>query len=145
MSMERVVLIRWLVWAYWLIGSLDVAAAMFLSDYLPDPLLAWQQAQAALNTGPASWLSGGWMILLLLGLIVGSLGVLQLRNWGRWLFAATNLLMFLSYPLLSAMVYTWFGGLFADLSLVLTGAILVLCFGPAASVLFVETDVPTKD
>ncbi len=141
MSTNPAVLIRWLVWTYWLIGSLDVAAAILMNGYLPEPLLAWQQAQAALSSGPGSLLTGGWMISLLLALIAGSLGVLQLRNWGRWLFAAANLLMFLSYPLLSAMVYTWFGGLFADLSLVLTGAILVLCFGPSASGLFVKSRV----
>jgi hypothetical protein len=28
------------------------------------------------------------------------------------------------------MVYTWFGGLFADLSMVFTGAILLACFAP---------------
>jgi hypothetical protein len=41
--------------------------------------------------------------------------------------------MFLSYPLLEAMVYTWFGGLFADLSMVITGALLAIAFLPYRS------------
>ena len=69
-----------------------------------------------------------WMVIILAALIAGSLGIYQGRSWGRWLFAAANLVMFASYPLLDAMVYTWFGGLFADLSMVLTGAILFGAF-----------------
>ncbi len=125
--------------AYWVVGSLDVASALWLSDRLPAGLIRWQEAQAAIDGGLAGTLTNGWAILLLIALIVGSLGAMRLRNWGRWLFAAANLLMFLSYPLLDAMVYTWFGGLFADLSFVLTGAILALCFSPAGAGLFTQS------
>ncbi len=121
--------LRALVLLYWLVGSLDVAASLLLSDALPAGLREWNAAQAQ-APDLAEWLTRGWMIALLAALIAGSLGVLRLENWGRWIFAAANVAMFASYPLLDAMVYTWFGGLFADLSMVLTGAILLACFAP---------------
>jgi hypothetical protein len=122
-----------LVPAYWLIGSLDVAAALWLSDRLPPGLADWQAAQSALPITLAGRLEQGWMLMLLAALIAGSLGLLQQRNWGRWLFLAANIAMFSSYPLLDAMVYTWFGGLFADLSMVITGALLAIAFLPGDS------------
>lgn len=119
-----------LVPAYWLVGTLDVGSALWLNDRLPMELVAWQAAQAALPVTFADRMEQVWMLALLLALIAGSLGMLQQRAWGRWLFLAANLAMFLSYPLLEAMVYTWFGGLFADLSMVITGALLAIAFLP---------------
>jgi hypothetical protein len=128
-------LIAWLVVLYWIIGTLDVASSLWLVDELPAPLLAWLASESEV-AGPVEWLTRVWMLVLLAALIAGSLGVLRMENWGRWLFASANAAMFASYPLLDAMVYTWFGGLFADLSLVLTGAILLACFHPASAARF---------
>jgi hypothetical protein len=122
-----------LVPAYWLVGTLDVGAALWLGDRLPAGLVAWQAAQSALPVTDADRMEQAWMLALLVALIAGSLGLLQQRAWGRWLFLAANLAMFLSYPLLEAMVYTWFGGLFADLSMVITGALLAIAFLPYRS------------
>jgi len=122
--------VRILVPAYWLVGTLDVGAALWLGDRLPPGLSAWQAAQSQLPASLADRVVQAWMLALLLALIAGSLGMLQTRAWGRWLFLAANLAMFLSYPLLDAMVYTWFGGLFADLSMVFTGALLAVAFLP---------------
>jgi len=120
-----------LVALYWLVGTLDVGASLWFTDALPAGLQAWQELQAVTQTGIGEWLLRIWMIILLLALIAGSLGIFRLQYWGRWGFALTNLAMFASYPLLDAMVYTWFGGLFADLAMVLTGAILWAAFSPA--------------
>ena len=114
--------------AYWLVGSLDVGAALWLSDRLPPGLAAWQAVQSAQAISFADRIEQAWMLVLLVALIAGSLGILQQRDWGRWLFLVANIAMFLSYPLLDAMVYTWFGGLFADLSMVITGALLAIAF-----------------
>lgn len=122
--------VQLLVPAYWLVGSLDVGAALWLGDRLPPGLAAWQATQAARVPGLADRLEQAWMLLVLAALIAGSLGILKRRGWGRWLFLAANSAMFLSYPLLDAMVYTWFGGLFADLSMVMTGALLAIVFLP---------------
>lgn len=120
-------LLRVLVIGYWLIGSLDVGAAVFFANALPAPLATASAAMtAAADAG--EWLLRAWMVLILVALIAGSLGIYQGRAWGRWLFGGANVVMFASYPLLDAMVYTWFGGLFADLSMVLTGAILFGAF-----------------
>jgi len=122
-----------LVALYWLVGSLDVGASLWFSDALPPGLQSWQVAQAVTQTGIGEWLMRIWMIILLLALIAGSLGVFRLQAWGRWVFALANLSMFASYPLLDAMVYTWFGGLFADIAMLLTGAILWGAFSLSGS------------
>ncbi|MGI9330031.1 MAG: hypothetical protein ACR2QB_04885 [Gammaproteobacteria bacterium] len=134
--------LRTLVVLYWLVGTLDVVASLWLKTELPPDLLAWQQLQAAAHTGIGEWLLQIWMIILLLALIVGSLGIFRLYRWGRWGFALANLAMFASYPLLDAMVYTWFGGLFADVAMLLTGAILWGAFSRAGTGLLqsAETD-----
>jgi hypothetical protein len=119
-------LIRLLVMLYWLFGSLDVLTSTLFPGLLPEPLRAWQQAEP--QNGFADMLVIAWMLILLVLLIAGSLGVYRLRNWGRWLFATANVVMFASYPLLDAMVYSWLGGLFADLALVITGAIVMASF-----------------
>lgn len=124
-----------LVCLYWLVGTLDVAASLFLMDALPAGLRAWLDSRAQ-PPDLGEWLMRGWMSALLGALIAGSLGILRLENWGRWVFVVANAAMFASYPLLDAMVYTWFGGLFADLSMVLTGAILLAIFAPGSAGLF---------
>ena len=127
--------LRALVLAYWLVGTLDVAASLFLTDALPAGLRVWLESRSqAPDLG--EWLKRGWMVALLAALIGGSLGILRQENWGRWVFGGANAAMFASYPLLDAMIYTWFGGLFADLSMVLTGAILLACFAPGSGRLF---------
>ena len=110
-------LLKALVLLYWLVGTLDVAASLLMGDALPAGLRAWLEVRSQ-APDLAEWLKRGWMIALLVALIAGSLGILRLQNWGRWCFAGANAAMFASYPLLDAMVYTWFGGLFADLSMV---------------------------
>ena len=100
--------VQLLVPAYWLVGSLDVGAALWLSDRLPPGLAAWQATQQAQLPELADRLEQAWMLLLLVALIVGSLGLLKRTDWGRWLFLAANTAMFLSYPLLDAMVYYHF-------------------------------------
>jgi hypothetical protein len=122
--------IKALVAGYWLLGSLDVGSALLLEDALPAELRAWVEASAA-RGGPGEMLLRTWMLALLAALIAGSLGIFRFLRWGRWVFAGANLVMFLSYPLLDALVYTWFGSLFADLAFVLTGAILAVSFSPA--------------
>lgn len=124
-----------LVCLYWLVGTLDVAASLFLMDALPAGLRTWLDSRGR-PPDLRGWLMRGWMIALLGALVAGSLGILRLDNWGRWVFVVANAAMFASYPLLDAMVYTWFGGLFADLSMVLTGAILLACFAPGSAGLF---------
>jgi hypothetical protein len=126
-------LIKMLVALYWIVGTLDVGTSLFFTAALPPGLQAWQQLQAAEQADIGEWLLRIWMIVLLLALIAGSLGIFRLQQWGRWGFAVANLAMFASYPLLDAMVYTWFGGLFADLAMVLTGAILWGAFSPAGA------------
>ncbi len=130
-----------LVLLYWLVGTLDVAASLLMSDALPPGLRDWLASQAQ-APDLAEWLTRAWMVALLAALIAGSLGILRLENWGRWVFAAANGAMFASYPLLDAMVYTWFGGLFADLSMVLTGAILLACFAPGFAGVFSPAEQP---
>jgi hypothetical protein len=129
-SAESGGLLRGLVFAYWIVGSLDVGSALLLGDRLPAALAAYQAARSAQPAALGEWFLRAWMIVLLVALIAGTLGILRERRWGRWLFAGANVVMFASYPLLEAMVYTWFGGLFADLSMVLTGAIVALSFYP---------------
>jgi hypothetical protein len=75
-----------LVPAYWLVGTLDVGAALWLGDRLPAGLVAWQAAQSALPVTDADRMEQAWMLALLVALIAGSLGLLQQRAWGRWLF-----------------------------------------------------------
>ena len=131
MLMPVVSRLKILVALYWLVGTLDVGASLWFTAALPPGLQAWQEVQAAAQAGIGEWLLRIWMIILLLALIVGSLGIFRSQNWGRWGFALANVAMFASYPLLDAMVYTWFGGLFADLAMLLTGAILWGAFSPA--------------
>lgn len=121
--------LRLLVAFYWLTGTLDVGASLLFTDALPTQLQAWFD-QASGNPDVAEWLLRAWMVVLLVALIAGSLGIYRARLWGRRVFTAANVLMFASYPLLDAMVYTWFGGLFADLALLLTGSILALAYAP---------------
>lgn len=126
MSLPPAALLRALVLAYWFFGTVDVLTSLLFPELLPAPLAAYM----ARDTGPGEALVLAWMGVLLLALIIGSLGVFRLQVWGRWLFLVANLLMFASYPLLDAMVYSWLGGLCADLALTATGGILVLSFLP---------------
>lgn len=121
-----------LVALYWLTGTLDVGSALLFSGALPAELQQWLAANSA-EPDWREWLMRGWMLALLVALIAGSLGIYRWRLWGRRVFSLANLLMFASYPLLDAMVYTWFGGLFADLALLLTGGILALAYAPGYS------------
>lgn len=127
---------------YWLVGCLDVGASLLLQDMFPSGLQGWQAESAVAPAGFGEWLLRGWILVILLALVAGSLGVFRRRQWGRWGFAAANLVMFASYPLLEVMIYSWLGGLLADLSMVLTGAILLACFGPGSAAIFRRPDQP---
>ncbi len=122
--------LRLLIFAYWLIGSLDLAATWWGRDYLPAELRAYERDLA--SSSSSSFIDTPivelWIVALLLSLIIASLAILRGHVWGRWLFLGANALMLASYPLADALIYTWFGGLLADLSLLLSGAILWACF-----------------
>lgn len=121
---------------YWLSGTLDVLVSLAWPGALPTPLAAWVEAGYAREPDLGEWAVRTWFVALLAALIAGSLGVFRLRIWGRRLFAIANAAALASYPLLDALVYTWFGGLAADLALLATGAILLGSYSPAFGPLF---------
>ena len=71
----------------------------------------------------------GITVLIGVVLAIGSLiGLLLLKNWGRFMYALGFLLMLPIYPLFGVGVYSGLSQLASDLSMILSGVILTLVY-----------------
>jgi hypothetical protein len=112
----------------WLLFPIALYLHFTLEKYLPSQLQSWLQYQAQADITSSDLLMIFGLLLLIPGLILGSIGVYKFKRWGAitYLFsvALSMLLLLLSGPIVEhAITYSIY-----DLSSLVGGATITLIF-----------------
>jgi hypothetical protein len=142
--MNQATIFRFLV-----VGSIALAVLGGAVDYFVPGLLpaALENAYEAYATAEEPTVShaltlGGLALLLLIGAVVGTIGLLLFKPWGRRLSLWLSALAMLSHPFVDPVVSSGWATMFTETSMMLWGAALAMAYfaeikvkfgGPGAS------------
>lgn len=138
--MNQVTTFRILVVASIAAAVLGASVDAFIPSLLPAVLGDAYEAHMAAEepTMSRALVFGGLAIVLLIGVVVGTIGLLLFKPWGRSLSLWLSVLATLSYPLFGPVVYSGWAAMLADTSMMLWGAALAMAYFAEINVRFAK-------
>ena len=128
--MNQATIFRFLVVASIAIAILGASVDSFVPGLLPTVLEDAYEAYAAAEEPTMSYALalGGLALVLLIGAVVGTIGLVLFRPWGRPLSLWLSVLAMLSYPFLGPVVSSGWGTMLTETSMMLWGAALAMAY-----------------
>jgi hypothetical protein len=117
--------LRIFIGLFWVLALLSLVPEHVSSSWPPPLLQAWAAAEDSRTIPPALIVA---LVILAIGSIGSSIGVLFLRKWAAPIFAATTFLSYVAVALLGPHVVHGAGYALAGLSEVCAGIVIALCF-----------------
>ena len=128
--MNQATIFRFLVVASLAIAVLGSSVDSFVPGLLPTVLEDAYEAYAAAEepTMSRALTLGGLALVLLIGTVVGTIGLLLFKPWGRHFSLWLSVLAMLSYPFLGTVVYSGWATMLTETSMMLWGAALAMAY-----------------
>lgn len=128
--MNQATIFRFLVVASIAISVLGASVDSFVPGLLPTVLEDAYEAYAAAEepTMSRALTLGGLALVLLVGAVVGTIGLLLFKPWGRQLSLWLSAVAMLSYPFLGPVVYSGWTAMLTETSMMLWGAALAMAY-----------------
>ena len=128
--MNQTTLFRFLVLASIAVAVLGSLVDSIVPGLLPTPLEDAYETYLATEE-PSMSLAltlGGFTIVLLLGTLVGTVGLLLFKPWGRPLSLWTSVLAMFSYPFIGPVLCSGWAAMLTETSMMLWGAALAMAY-----------------
>lgn len=128
--MNQATIFRFLVVASIAMAVLGTVVDSVFPGQLPTVLDDAYEAYAAAEepTLSRALAMGGLALVLLVGVAVGTIGLLLFKSWGRQLSLWLSVLTIFSYPVLGPVVYSGWAAMLTETSMMLWGAALAMAY-----------------
>ena len=114
-----------------LLVALSVIVGIMSEASLPEPLRAYEEAQAEADTTPSQWIAIAVGIPLIIAMLIACVGLLVFWGPARPLYLATVIVAILLTPLAGPYVSTGWAQAIDQASFIITGVVLaVIYFSP---------------
>lgn len=138
--MSQTTIFRFLVVASIAAAVLGACVDTFVPSLLPAALGDAYEAYVAAEepTMSHALVFGGLAIVLLVGVVIGTIGLLLFKPWSRSLSLWLSVLGTLSYPSLGPVVYSGWAAMLTETSMMLWGAALAMAYFAEIKVRFAK-------
>lgn len=128
--MNQTTIFRFLVVASIVMAPLGASLDFFVPSLLPTVLGDAYEAYAIADAPAMSYVLAlaGLALVLFIGSVVGTIGLLLFKPWGRPLSLWSSVLGMLSYPFLGAVVYSGWANMLTETSMLFWGAALAMAY-----------------
>ena len=143
--MNQSAIFRFLIVATIALAVLGGTVDLLAPGLLPSALDEAYEAYLATEEPTLSFVIalGGVSLVLLIGAVVGTIGLLLFKRWARWLSLWLSVLSALIYPFLGPVLYSGWATMFTETSMMLWGAALAMAYFSEIKVRF-ESDVASN-
>lgn len=142
--MNQTMTFRCLVVASIVTAVLGASVDAFVPSLIPAVLGdAYEEYAAAEEpTMSNALILGGAALALFIGAVVGTIGLLLFKSWGRQLSLWLSILAILSYPFFGPVLYSGWATMLAEASMMLWGAALAMAYFAEIKVRFERAALP---